>query len=246
MAADRAPDSRFLTTRWSVVLHAARSESTLAREALAHLCETYWYPLYAYVRRRAYSPDDALDMTQEFFTRLLEGNWVAQADPQRGRFRAFLLSSLKHFMANEWQKVRAQKRGGHGAVTSLDADDAEARYVNEPAAHEKWAPENLYERRWALTLLDKTLTQLADDYRLDGRADWFETMRPALTLDRGAISYSTLAAKLGIDESAARVAVHRLRRKYRQALRAEVANTVACEEDVDEEMAQLFKALAGG
>ena len=238
------PQPLFVTTHWSVVLTAGHGDTTRAHDALAHLCGTYWYPLYAYARRRGSSPHDAQDLTQEFFARLLEGNWVARADQHRGRFRSFLLSAMKHFMANEWNKAQAQKRGGGRPMLSLDDDSAEDRYRLEPA--EKATPESLFERGWALTLLDGVLARLEQEYCRAGKQAWMEAMRPALTADREAIDYGEMARKLGVTETAARVAVHRLRHRYRQLIRAEVAGTVASPEEVEAEMRHLFQVLTNG
>jgi len=238
------PEGLFVTTRWSIVLTAARSDTTRSRDALAHLCRTYWYPLYAFARRRGHSPPDAEDLTQEFFARLLEGNWLTQADRQRGRFRTFLLTAMKHFLANEWHKARTRKRGGRVVIESLDDAAAEGRYRVEPV--EPATPESLFERGWALTLLDDVLARLEEEYRREGKSTWFDTMRPALTADRDALDYLELAAKLGVEEGAARVAVHRLRRQYRRLLRAEVANTVVSPEEVEDEMRHLFQVLTKG
>jgi RNA polymerase sigma-70 factor (ECF subfamily) len=238
------PEPLFVTTHWSVVLAAGHGDTTRACDALAHLCKTYWYPLYAYARRRGCPPHDAQDLTQEFFARLLAGNWVAKADRQRGRFRSFLLSAMKHFMANEWNRASAQKRGGGQPILSLNDDSAEHRYRLEPA--EKTTPESLFERGWALTLLDGVLTRLEEEYRREGKQAWMEAMRPALTTDRGAIDYAGMAGKLDITETAARVAAHRLRQRYRQLIRAEVAGTVASPEEVEAEMRHLFQVLANG
>ncbi len=231
----------FATTHWSVVLAAGHGDTVEAQDALTHLCRVYWYPLYAYARRRGQSPHDAQDLTQEFFARLLEGNWVAQADRQRGRFRTFLLSAMQHFMANEWNKAHAKKRGGTQPVLSLDDDSPEKRYLMEPA--EKSTPETLFERGWALSLLNDVLQRLQDEYRRDGKAAWMEAMRPALTAEREAIHYAEIAGRLGITENAARVGVHRLRRHYRRLIQEEVARTVASPDDVKEEMRHLFQAL---
>jgi len=238
------PEPLFVTTHWSVVLAAGHGDTARADDALAHLCQAYWYPLYAYARRRGCSPPDAQDLTQEFFARLLEGNWLARADRQRGRFRSFLLSSMKHFMANEWNKAQAQKRGGGQPIVSLNDDSAEHRYRLEPA--EKATPESLFERGWALTLLEGVLARLEEEYRREGKQAWMEAMRPALTTDQGAIDYTELAHKLGMTETAARVAVHRLRQRYRQLIRAEVASTVASPEEVEAEMSHLFQVLTSG
>jgi RNA polymerase sigma-70 factor (ECF subfamily) len=235
------PEPLFVTTHWSVVQAAGHGDTTRACDALAHLCKIYWYPLYAYARRKGSSPHDAQDLTQEFFARLLEGNWVARADPERGRFRSFLLSSMKHFMANEWNRARAQKRGGGQPVFSLNDDSAEERYGREPA--EQATPESLFERGWALTLLEGVLARLEAEYRSEGKQALIETLRPALTAERDALNYAGMAEKLGMTETAVRVAMHRLRQRYRQLLRAEVASTVASPGEVEAEMRHLFQVL---
>jgi RNA polymerase sigma-70 factor (ECF subfamily) len=235
------PRAVFATTHWSVVLAARDADSTCAREALSRLCQTYWYPLYAYARRCGNSPHDAQDLTQAFFAQILEENWVAKSDPQRGRFRSFLLSSMRHFMVNEWKKENRQKRGGGQTILSLNDDSAENRYQLEPM--EKRTPEVLFERGWALSLLDSVLAKLEAEYRSEGKSDWMEVMRPALTSERGSINYAEIAKQLALTETTARVAVHRLRQQYRKMLRAEVAHTVAAPEEVDEELRHLFKVL---
>ena len=241
---ENRPEPSFVTTHWSVVLAAGRGDTTRACDALARLCQTYWYPLYAYARRRGWPPHDAQDLTQEFFARLLAGNWVAKADRQRGRFRSFLLSAMKHFMANEWNKAAAQKRGGGQPILSLNDDSAEHRYSREPV--EKATPESLFERGWAVTLLDGVLARLDEEYRRTGKQAWMEAMRPALTTDREAIDYAAMARKLAMTENAARVAAHRLRLRYRQLIRAEVASTVASPEEIEAEMRHLFRVLTSG
>jgi RNA polymerase sigma factor (sigma-70 family) len=241
---EERPERLFVTTHWSVVLAAGHGNTTRAHDALAHLCQTYWYPLYAYARRRGCSPHDAQDLTQEFFARLLAGNWVAKADPERGRFRSFLLSAMKHFMANEWNKAQTQKRGGGQRILSLEDDSAEHRYRREPA--DRATPESLYERGWALTLLEGVLGRLEEEYRREGKQAWIEAMAPALTADRGAVDHAGMAHKLGMTETAVRVAVHRLRQQYRQLIRAEVASTVASRVEVEAEMRHLFQVLSRG
>src|SRR5689334_3578966 len=178
------PPMRFATTRWSVVLAAGGPASEPARGALAVLCRTYWYPLYAYVRRRGHAPDEAQDLTQSFFLHLLEKHAIGLADPDRGRFRSFMLTALKNFLANEWDRSSAQKRGGGQATLSLDADfdSAERRYGREPRA-DALTPERLYDRRWALTLLDTVLAELRDHYAATGRSALFDALKPALTAD---------------------------------------------------------------
>ncbi|MCW5553113.1 MAG: sigma-70 family RNA polymerase sigma factor [Verrucomicrobiae bacterium] len=234
----------FVTTHWSVVLTAGRSDTTRADDALAKLCQTYWYPLYAYVRRRGHSPEDAQDLTQEFFARLLEKNWVASADQTRGRFRSFLLSAMNHFLADEWDKARAQKRGGGMPLVPLQFDTAETRYGVEPS--DPATPERSFERRWALTLLEAVLNRLRAEYEREGKADLFAALHPCLVGERTAQPYAELAAKMGVNEGTVKSAVHRLRQRYRQLLRDEIANTVADAEEVDEELRHLFAVLAGG
>jgi RNA polymerase sigma-70 factor (ECF subfamily) len=225
------------------VLAAGKSDSTRAQAALAGLCETYWYPLYAYVRRRGYGPEDAQDLTQEFFARLLKQNWLAQADRQRGRFRTFLLAALSHFLANEWDKARAQKRGGAVQLVPLQLDTAETRYGHEPP--DLLTPEQCYERRWALALLDRVLNRLRDENVAAGKRDAFEALKPCILGDRQNQPYAALAKQLDLTEGAVKVVVHRLRQRYRLMLRDEIAHTVATPAEVEEEMRYLVKVLAG-
>ena len=231
----------FATTHWSVVLAAGRTDVPQAQDALEKLCQTYWLPLYAYVRRRGYSPEDAKDLTQEFFAWLLDRNWLARADQQRGRFRSFLLTSFSHFLANEWDKARAQKRGG-GQVVSLPCNAAEARCGWEPA--DNLTPEQSFERRWALTLLDQVMDRLSAEYAQAGKGELFGELKPCLLGERAAQPYAALAVKVGMTEGSIKVAVYRLRQRYRQLLRDELANTVAAPEEVEEEMRYLFAVLA--
>jgi RNA polymerase sigma-70 factor (ECF subfamily) len=226
------------------VFTAGRSDTTRAQEALAKLCQTYWYPLYAYVRRRGHSPEDAQDLTQEFFARLLEKNWVGNADQTKGRFRSFLLSAMNHFLADEWDKARAQKRGGGVPLMPLQFDTAETRYSREPA--DSTTPERSFERRWALTILDEVLHRLRSEYQQEGKADLFADLHPCLVGERTAQPYAELAVKLGVCEGTVKAAVHRLRQRYRQLLRDEIANTVAEADEVDEELRHMFAVLAGG
>jgi RNA polymerase sigma-70 factor (ECF subfamily) len=232
----------FVTTHWSLVLTAGRSDTTRAEAALASLCQAYWYPLYAYVRRRGYPIEDAQDLTQEFFARLLQQQWIGQADRQRGRFRTFLLSAMSHFLANEWDKARAQKRGGAVQLVPLQLDTAETRYGKEPS--DTFTPEQAYERRWAVTLLDEVLQRLQKECEAAGNAELFETLKPCLVGDSNLHPYADLAAKSHLSEGAVKVAVHRLRQRYRKLLRDEIANTVATPGEVDEEMHHLFAVLA--
>ena len=231
----------FATTRWSLVLAAGQRSSPQSSAALATLCENYWYPLYAYVRRRGHDADEAQDFTQAFFARLLEKNDLAAADPERGRFRSFLLASLKHFLANEWDRNRAQKRGGCRSVLSIDFGTAEERYRAEPA-HDL-TPEKIFERRWALVLLENVLARLHDESAQAGKADSFDRLKGFLTGEQPAVTYGQLAAELNTSEGALKVAVHRLRRRYRELLRAEIEETVADPQEIDQEIRDLFSAL---
>jgi RNA polymerase sigma factor (sigma-70 family) len=242
-AHEPSPGQVFATTHWSVVLTAGRSDTPHARVALEKLCHAYWYPLYAYVRRRGHSPEDAQDLTQEFFARLLERHWVADADRQKGRFRSFLLSAMNHFLSDEWDKARAQKRGGGVPSVPLQFDTAETRYGHEPA--DAITPEQSYERRWVLALLEEVLNQLRREYEQEGRTELFAALNPCLVGDRTAQPYAELGAKLNVSEGAVKVAVHRLRQRYRQLLRDEIAQTVAEPGEVDEELRHLFAVLAG-
>lgn len=232
----------FVTTHWSVVLTAGRSDTTRAHVALEKLCQSYWFPLYTYVRRRGHSPEDAQDLTQEFFARLLARNTFAQAAPQRGRFRSFLLGSLKHFLANEWEKARAQKRGGRVQLIPLEFDTAETRIV-QPAAPDE-TPDRAFDRQWALSLLDVVLGRLRREYTDAGREDLFRGLKDTLAGGRAEIPYRELAGRLGMSEGAVKVAAHRLRQRYRGLLREEIANTVAGPEEAEEELRQLFAALS--
>jgi RNA polymerase sigma-70 factor (ECF subfamily) len=233
----------FVTTHWSVVVSAGQSDSTRAQTALAGLCETYWYPLYAYVRRRGYSPEDAQDLTQEFFARLLARNWVGDADRHKGRFRTFLLTAMSHFLADEWDRLRAQKRGGGQRVLPLMVETAETRFQLEPP--DPLTPEKIYERRWAETLLETVFERLRRDYEAEGKAALFAELKGCLTQARAAVPYAELAAQLKLSEGALRVAVHRLRQRYRELLRAEIAHTVADVGEVEEELRYLFRVLTG-
>jgi len=233
----------FVTTHWSVVLTAASHDTTQSRIALEQLCRVYWYPLYAYVRRRGYNPHDAQDLTQEFFARLLEHNWLARADQARGRFRTFLLIAMERFLANEWDKARAQKRGGGLPTLPLQFDTAETRYGAEPV--DTRTPEQAFERRWAVTLLDEVLRRLETEQQAEGKAAQFAALKPCLVGSRESQPYEQIAEATGLSESAVKVTVHRLRLRYRELLRAEIANTVASAEDVDIEMRHLFNVLVG-
>jgi RNA polymerase sigma-70 factor (ECF subfamily) len=237
-----ARSDRFRTTHWSVVLAAGQGPSPDGRDALASLCQMYWYPVYAYIRRRGHSPDDAQDVAQAFFARLLEKNIAGKADRNRGKFRSFLLASLRHFLANEWRRARAQVRGHGRVVLSLDLATGEDRYALEPA-HEL-TPEKIYERRWALTLLDQTVAKLRDEFATRGKLEQFEHLKAYLGGDPSTAPYAQIASELGTTEGAVKVAVHRLRQRCRELLRAAIAETVSGQEDIDEELRELFEAVA--
>ena len=232
----------FAATHWSIVVSAAQSGSTGAPEALAKLCRTYWYPLYAYVRRRGHGREDAQDLTQEFFARLLEKNWIGVADREKGRFRSFLLTAMNRFLADEWDKARAQKRGGGQVLLSLSFDAAESRLSREPA--DEVTPEESYQRRWVLTLLEEVLRRLQREYEQEGNGELFAALNPCLIGERTAQPYAELSRKLGLSESAVKSAVHRLRGRYRRFLREEIAQTVAAPGEVEEELRNLFAVLA--
>ena len=234
-------DGTFVTTHWSVVLTAGRSDTTRARAALERLCATYWPPLYAYVRRRGHSPADAQDLTQEFFARLLEQKWVGDADPAKGRFRTFLLTALSRFLANEWDRVRAQKRGGGRIVLSLDTQAAEACY--QSAGSDSESPDRLFDRQWAMTLLERALVRAKDEFATAGKTTEFVVLSPYLAAERGGIPYANLAAALGTSEANARQSVHRLRKQFREIFRQEIADTVADPKDAEEEIRYLLGVL---
>jgi RNA polymerase sigma factor (sigma-70 family) len=234
-------DRAFPTTRWTLVMAAARDTTAGARPALAELCERYWAPLYAYARRDGHSVEEAQDLTQAFFARFLEKDYVAAADPARGRFRSFLLASFKHFMSNERDRERAQKRGGGRFHVSLEFESAEASYRLEPP--DTLTPEGLFERRWAIELIDRVITQLAADRAKVGAGDEFERLKGLLVGERDDGKYSETAKVLGTTEGALRVTVHRLRRRFRDLLRAEIAATVADDSEIDREIRHLINAV---
>jgi RNA polymerase sigma-70 factor (ECF subfamily) len=242
-AASTGPqDDVFVTTRWTVVLQAGRKSSPNSDRALADLCQSYWYPLYAYVRRRCQSREDAEDLTQGFFEKFLAKNYLEGLNAERGKFRAFLLASLKHFLANEWDKAGRQKRGGGSQHLSLDWQQADERFHVVPPDHA--SPDRLFDREWAITLLEQVVERLRSECTADGRAELFEQARGYLMLGEALIPYSEAAAKLGLEEGAVRVAVHRLRKRYRQLLRDEIAQTINDPAQVQEELRSLQAALA--
>ena len=232
----------FATTRWTVVLSAGNPSSPHAATALESLCRTYWYPLYAYIRRRGHSPPDAQDLTQEFFAQLLEHHWIARADRHKGRFRSFLLMAMNRFLANEWDKAKTLKRGGRVRRVPLPLDTAETRYTQEPA--DTSTPEQVFEKQWVLALLETVLRHLRKHYARDGKASLFDTLKPCLIGSRELQPYAVIAAELGMTEGAVKVAVCRLRERYRELLKEEIAYTVASPGDVEEELRHLFRVLA--
>jgi RNA polymerase sigma factor (sigma-70 family) len=239
-----SPRGVFATTRWSVVLAAGTGDSPQAGGALEILCQTYWYPLYAFIRRQGHSPEDGQDLTQEFFARLLRGDSLREVHPDKGKFRSFLIAALKHFLANEWNRVHARKRGGGKTFFSLDALAAEQRYALEPVDRE--TPERIYERRWALTVLQQVMIRLREQYASEGKEPLFDGLKETLTGNQRDLPYAGLGRALGMSEGAVKVAAHRLRRRYRNRLREEIAQTVSASALVEEELRHLCLAFANG
>ena len=233
----------FVTTRWTVVLSAGRRSSPDSDRALAELCQTYWYPLYAFVRRKCQSKEDAEDLTQAFFARFLEKNYLEGLAADQGRFRAFLLAAMKHFLANAWDKAKRQKRGGGIPNLSLDWKSADERFHLDPPDHA--SPDRLYDREWALALLERVILRLREECAAAGRTQLFEQARGYLMVGEDAIPYEQAASTLGWNEGAVRVAVHRLRKRYRELLQNEIAQTLHDPAQVQEELRSLQAALAG-
>jgi RNA polymerase sigma factor (sigma-70 family) len=231
----------FDTTRWSIIAAARGSDPDAARAALSTLCEAYWYPLYAFIRRWGADPDAARDLTQAFFTSLLERRDIEHVRPERGRFRTFLLASAKHFLLNEAARSRAAKRGGGVAPVPLAFDEAEGRYQFEPV--DQATPETLYERRWALTVLERVLAAVQAQWQQAGRGSEFEVLKASLLGEGPAGGYAAAAQELGSTEGAVKVAIHRLRKTFRTELRAAIAETVSDPREIDEELKYLERAL---
>ena len=245
MAESATSDGRprlFPATQWTVVLAAGGTPSPESAAALERLCSSYWYPLYAFVRRSGYSPADAEDLTQEFFARLLEHNWIARADRHKGRFRSFLLMAMKRFLAKEWDKAKTLKRGGQVRFVALQLDTAETRYSQEPP--DTCTPEQVFEKHWAMTLLGTVLKRLLREHERDGRGGLFETLEPCLIGRHESQPYAALAEQLGMTEAAVKMAVSRLRARYREVLKEEISQTVASPAEVDDEVRHLFRVLA--
>lgn len=234
--------SSFATTKWSVVLNAGSEDAAISSSALTTLFEIYWFPLYAYVRRRGIGSADAQDVVQGFFTRLLEKNTLADVTAERGRFRSFLLTAIKHFLANERERAHAQKRGGDQRQLSLDFQSGESRLSIDPL--DSATPERIFERQWALTLLESVLGKLAAEYQQTGKDRHFAVLKKALAGSGERVGYTELGAQLGLSEGAARQAASRLRKRYREILREEVASTVAEPDEVDDEIRMLFQTLS--
>ena len=233
----------FSTTHWSIVLAAGRKDSPCAAAALEQLCRAYWYPLYAYVRRRGYGREDAQDGIQSFFARLLERDLLSRATPQRGRFRSFLLKALQHFLADEHDRAVARKRGAGRPLISLDALEPEARYALE--ADDGNSPDMLFERRWATTVLEQAWARLEAEYAAKGKADLFRELRRFNSAQESAPGYAEAARALDLSENTLKSLVHRMRQRYQALLRAEIAHTVAEPAEVDEEIRHLLRVLAG-
>lgn len=236
------PQAAFTTTHWSLVLNAADASSPAADRALAQLCEIYWYPLYVYARRQGHNPHDAQDLTQEFFRRLLEKNYLRTIDRQKGKFRTFLLAAMEHFLAKHWRDAHRLKRGGGQTIISLDDSTAEQRYRAEPA--QESTAEHLYERRWALTLIEQTLRRLRQEFTEVKKLPLLEALQPFLSGDRPDLSYAQVGARLDMSEGAVKVAVHRLRARYGELLREEIAKTVSRPDEVDQELRYLIEVIS--
>ena len=240
---EQSSHQHFATTHWSLVLEAGRRSAPEADAALEMLCRAYWFPLYAFARRRGYSPDDAADLTQEFFSRLIEKSFLESANPERGRFRTFLLTIFQRFLAKEFDRSQAIKRGGGLTHLSIDFDDGEMRYAG--GLTDEQTPERIFERQWALTLLQRVVDQLRTEYRSKGKGKMFEQCRSFLVGSAAAIGAAETARKLNMTEGALRVAIHRLRERYRELLRIEVAGTIADETTIEDELLQLRRAIQG-
>jgi RNA polymerase sigma-70 factor (ECF subfamily) len=236
------PGDIFATTHWTVVLAAGRRHTPQSDHALEELCRTYWFPLYAYVRRHGHAKADAEDLVQAFFARFLAKNYLADLSAERGRFRAFLLAALKNFLINDWKKAQRLKRGGGAANLSLDWETADTKF--QVAAQNEPSPDQAFDREWALALLSKVIERLQAECAADGKAQLFAQLKVFLAAGKSETAQSEVAKALGLEEGAVRVAVHRLRKRYRQLLRDEIANTIADPAMVDEEMRALFGAFA--
>ena len=243
-SSDALPRAAFPTTRWSVVLAAKKREQPESAQALETLCRNYWYPLYVFVRSSGWAPADAEDLTQEFFARLLEKNYLRVVEPQKGRFRTFLRFALKRFLAKEWERIGAAKRGGGQRPIAFDAALAEERFSTECAG--TLSPDQLYDRHWALSLLNDAAARLALEYEAAGKARLFAALRPYLTAERGSIPYGSIATALDMSESTARVTLHRLRKRFREVFRETVADTVCSAAEAENEIREVLAVLSEG
>jgi DNA-directed RNA polymerase specialized sigma24 family protein len=241
-SADHSSARAFVTTHWSVVLGAKSEVSKEVDAALESLCRAYWWPLYAFVRRRGHDEHGAQDLTQEFFARLLAKDFLRTVDRSKGRFRSFLLAALEHFLANEWRNAHTQKRGGNFSFVSADTDSAEQQYLQVPATN--LSPQQLFDQQWAVTLLNQTLARLREEFVEAGKGTQFETLRIFLTGEKHAASYGALAVELGTTEAALKMAVSRMRQRYGELLRTEIASTVSDPREIEEELRALFGALS--
>ena len=230
----------FATTHWSVVLAAGKDDCDKAHEALEQLCAAYWYPLYVFARRQGYDATESEDLTQEFFARLLQRNDLAEVGPERGRFRSFLLASFKHLLANEYHRQRTEKRGGLANLVSLEHEEPEARYRLEPA--DPATPETLFERRWALTVLERAMERVREEYVVSEKADLFEELKEFLS-NQKSVPHAAIAAKYGISVGAVGVTIHRLRKRYAEVLREEISHTVSIPEEIEDEIRHLIAVV---
>ena len=240
-SAPRGSEAWFVTTHWSVVLSAQEHDPVRSREALETLCRKYWYPLYAYARRSGHSPPDAEDLTQGFFARLLEKDYLKAAAREKGRFRTFMLVALKRFLANEWARQHAAKRGGFAPIVPIDPELAECRFAAEPSHNT--APDVVFDRQWATALLERTMKQLQEEYVESGRAKLFDYLRNSLARDESALAYAEIGVQLNLTEAAVKMAAHRLRNRYREILQQQIAETVSSQEEIEDEIRHLFAAF---
>ena len=241
-SANIVPSGQFNTTHWSVVLLAGKSRDPQSSMALEKLCRTYWSPLFAFARRKGWTEEDAKDLTQQFFARLLARNYLGAVAREKGKFRSFLLAALEHFLANEWRRAQAQKRGGQFRFISLDDTSVEDQYRLAPASLD--SPEQFFEQQWAITLLEHAVAKLRDEFTASGKGTFFEQFKIFLTGEKQAFSYAELAARMNTTEAAVKMAVRRMRQRYGELLRLEIANTVASPAEIDEELQALFAALS--
>jgi len=233
---------RFATTSWTKVLAARASSSSESREALETLCKIYWYPLYAFVRRQGYGPEESRDLTQAYFSELLEKGYLEDFDPSLGRFRVFLKASLQHFLSKERDKSQTWKRGGRAGIVSLDDQDVEGRYRHEPV--DQLTPEQVFERRWALVILERVLERLRAEFSEPDRGPEFETLKGYLTGEAPKVPYRQAASALRTSEEAVKTSVHRLRQRFGRVLREEIGETVSSPEEIDDEVRHLLRTIA--